>query len=74
MVYLLINALVMLEILKVISNSKHLSTCENIVIFKILMHFFQVDRHQCTYSDQTSFPCAGPDAKASFYKPTSVHR
>lgn len=33
-----------------------------------------MDRHQCTYNDQVSFPCAGPDAKASFYKPTSVHR
>ena len=33
-----------------------------------------MDRHQCTYSDQVSFPCAGPDSKASFYKPTSVHK
>ena len=40
----------------------------------ISLNYFQVDRHQCTYSDQVSFPCAGPDAKASFYKPTSVHR
>ena len=35
---------------------------------------FQVDRHQCTYSDQVSFPCSGPDVKPSFYKPRSVHR
>jgi hypothetical protein len=42
--------------------------------FLISLSYFQVDRHQCTYSDQVSFPCAGPDAKASFYKPTSVHR
>ena len=33
-----------------------------------------MDRHQCTYTNQVSFPCSGPDIRPSFYKPTSVHR
>ena len=33
-----------------------------------------MDRHQCTYNDQVPFPCSGPDTRASFYTPTSVHR